>query len=92
MWCGLVTNCVSLFAIPWIIAHQAPLSHGVSQARILEWVVFSSPGDLLLPGIVPRSPAFQVDSLPTKPPAKTLVFFSKHFGKLFDHVYNCPHT
>ena len=46
--------------------------HGISQAIILEWVVIPSPGDLLNPGIEPRSRALQADSLPTelqgKPP------------------------
>ena len=39
--------------------------HGLLQARILEWVTFpfSSPGDLSNPGIKPRSPALQADSL-----------------------------
>ena len=40
--------------------------HGISQARILEWV-FSSPGDLPNPGIEPRSRALQVDSLLSEP-------------------------
>ena len=31
--------------------------HGISQARILEWVPFPSPGDLPDPGIRPGSPA-----------------------------------
>ena len=39
-----------------------------SQARILEWVVIPSPGDLPDPGIKPRSPASQADSLPSEPP------------------------
>jgi len=43
---------------------------GIPQARILEWVVFPSPGDLLNPGIESRSPALQADSLPTEPPGK----------------------
>ena len=30
--------------------------HGIFQARILEWVAISSPGDLPDPGIEPRSP------------------------------------
>ena len=29
--------------------------HGIPQARILEWVVFSPPGDLPNPGIKPAS-------------------------------------
>ena len=41
---------------------------GISQARLLEWVVFLSPGDLPDTGVEPRSPALQVVSLPTKPP------------------------
>jgi len=31
--------------------------HGISQARILEWVIFLSPGDLADRGIKPESPA-----------------------------------
>ena len=41
--------------------------HGILQARILEWVVFLSPGDLPNPGIEPRSPALQAGSLPAEP-------------------------
>ena len=44
--------------------------HGILQARILEWVVFPSPGDLPNPGIEPRSPTLQVDSLPSEPQEK----------------------
>ena len=40
--------------------------HGILQARILEWVVFPSPGDLPHPGTEPRS-ALQADSLPAEP-------------------------
>ena len=39
-------------------------NHGISQARILEWVAFPSPGDLLDPGMEPVSPALAGDSLP----------------------------
>ena len=42
--------------------------HGILQARRLEWVAFPSPGDLPNPGIKPRSPALQADSLPSEPP------------------------
>ena len=44
--------------------------HGILQARILEWVAFPSPGDLPNPGIEPRSPVLQVDSLPAEPQGK----------------------
>ena len=38
----LVFSLVWLFVTPWTIAHQAPLSMGIPQARILEWVAISS--------------------------------------------------
>ena len=44
--------------------------HGILQARILEWV--ATPGDLPNPGIEPRSPALQADSLPSKPQGSPL--------------------
>ena len=36
-----VLSQVQLFATPWTVAHQAPLSKGISQARILEWAAIS---------------------------------------------------
>ena len=45
--------------------------HEILQARILEWVDFPSSGDLPNPGMEPRSPATQADSLPTEPPRKS---------------------
>ena len=47
--------------------------HGILQARILEWVAISSPGDLPNPGIkpvFPVSPALQADSLTTEQTGK----------------------
>ena len=44
--------------------------HGILQARILEWVAISSPGDLPDPGIEPRSPALQADTLTSEPPGR----------------------
>ena len=47
--------------------------HGILQARILEWIAISSPGDLPDPGIEPGSPAFQTDALRSEPPGKPLL-------------------
>ena len=48
---------------PWTVAHQAPLSMGVLQARILEWIAMpSSTGSSQ-----PRSPTLQADSLLSEP-------------------------
>ena len=44
--------------------------HGFLQAKILEWVSFSPPGDLPNPGVKPRSPALQADSLLSVPLGK----------------------
>ena len=34
-------SLVQLFATPWTVAHQAPVSIGILQARIQEWVAIS---------------------------------------------------
>ena len=47
--------------------------HGILQARILEWLLFPSPGDLPNPGLEPGSPVLQADSLLSKPPGKPVV-------------------
>ena len=44
--------------------------HGILQARILEWVAFPFSRGSPKPGIKPRSPALQADSLPPEPPEK----------------------
>ena len=44
--------------------------HGILQARILEWVAFPFSRDWTNPGIEPRSPALQADSLPAEPQGK----------------------
>ena len=51
---------------PWTVAHQAPLSTGLSGPEQWSGLPFPSPGDLLDPGIEPVSPALQVDSFPTE--------------------------
>ena len=50
---------------PMTVACQPPLSMEILQARILEWVAYPL-GDLPNPGIKPRSPTLQVDSLPSE--------------------------
>ena len=63
-------SVVSDFVISWTVSLQASV-HGILQAGILEWVcLFPSPGNLPNPGIKPRSPALQADSLLSVPPGK----------------------
>ena len=47
---------VRLFATPWTVAHQAPLSMGFSRQKYWSGLPFPSPGDIPNPGIEPRSP------------------------------------
>ena len=56
----------------WTITHQAPLSIGFPKPDYWSGLPLPSPGDLLHPGIEPRSPALQVDSLPTELQGKLL--------------------
>ena len=48
---------VWLFATPWTVAYQAPLSMGFSRQYRWSGLPFPSPADLPDPGIEPRSPA-----------------------------------
>ena len=53
-------------------------AHGILQARILEWAAISFSRDLPDPGIKPRSPGLQADSLSSEPPGKPWCkFFNK---------------
>ena len=47
---------VRLFATPWTVAHQVPLSMGVFRQEHWSGLSFSSPEDLPDPGIKPTSP------------------------------------
>ena len=63
---SLVTkSCLSL-ATPCTIACQAPLSMGFSRQEYWSGLPFPSPGDLPDPGIEPRSPTLQANSLLTE--------------------------
>ena len=57
-------SCVRLFATPWTVAHQAPLSMKLSRQEYWSGLPFPSPGNLPNPGAEPRCPSLQADSLP----------------------------
>ena len=65
-------SCVRLFAIPWTTIYQASLSMGFSKQEYWSGLPFPSPGDLPDPGVKPRSPALQTDTLPSEPPGKPI--------------------
>ena len=62
---------VWLFATPWTVACQTPCPWGFSRQEYWSGLPCPPPGDLLIPGIEPRSPTLPTDSLPSEPPGKT---------------------
>ena len=52
------------------VACQAPLSMGFARQEYWSGLPFLPPGDLPNPGIEPRAPTLQVDSLLSEPPGK----------------------
>ena len=62
---------VQLFATPWTVAYQAPLSMRFSRQESWSGLPFPSPGDLPNPGIEPGSPALWTDALPSEPPGQS---------------------
>ena len=68
-----VLSYVWLFATPWTVAHQAPLSMEFSRQEYWSGLPFLLPGHLPDPGIEPESPAsptLWVGSLPIEPSGK----------------------
>ena len=61
---------VRLFVAPWTVAYQALPSMGFSRQECWSGLPFPSPGDLPDPGIEPRSPPLQADTLPSEPYVK----------------------
>ena len=51
----VLSHCVQLFATPWTIVHQAPLSMEFSRQEYWSGLSFPPPGDLPDPGITPAS-------------------------------------
>ena len=66
----LVTQSCPTFCDPMDCSPQGSSIHGILQGRIVELVTFPSPGNLPNPGIKPRSPTLQADSLLAEPQGK----------------------
>ena len=59
----LITQLCLMFATPWTVALQAPLSMGFSRQEYWSGLPFPSPGDLPNAGIELGSPALQAGSM-----------------------------
>ena len=67
-------SCVLLFATPWIVACQAPLSMGFSRQEYWSELAFPTRGDLLDPGIELvslTSPTLEGGFFTTAPPGNS---------------------
>ena len=78
---------VRLFATPWTVAYQAPQSMEFSRREYWSGLPFPSPGDLLDPGIEPRSSALQADAVPSEPPGKPQFI---HAAAAAKSLQSCP--
>ena len=66
--CSFVSDS---FAIPWTVAHQAPLSLGFPRQEYWNGLPFPSPGDLPHPGIEPTHISYTTgEFFTTEPPGK----------------------
>ena len=70
--CSVLSNS---FAIPCIVAHQAPLFMGFPRQGCWSGLPFPSPGDLPDPGIKRASPASAVGFFTSIPPGKPLRYY-----------------
>ena len=68
LWKCQLLSRIRLFMTPWIVACQAPLSMEFSRQEYYSGQPFPSPKNLPDPGIEPRSPLLQTDSLLSEPP------------------------
>ena len=66
----LVTGSCPTVCDPMDFSHPGSSLHDISQAWTLEWVAIPLSRVSSQPGIEPRSPALQADSLPAEPPGK----------------------
>ena len=62
---------VQLFVTPWTVTYQVPPSVGFSKQEYWSGLPFPSPKDLPNPGIEPRSPTLQADTLALDPPGES---------------------
>ena len=76
--CAQLLSNVQFFAIPWMVACQAPLTMEFSRKEYWSWLPFPIPGDFPDPGIKPPSPAltggFFITAPSEKPEAAFTVF------------------
>ena len=86
--CARLHQLFQLFATPWTVALQAPLSTGFSRQEHWSGLPLPPPGDHPNPGIEPMSPALESGFLTTELPGKT--GFCKLLGKTLSPKLSQP--
>ena len=79
---------VWLFAAPWAIAHQAPLSLKFSKQEYWSGLPFPTPGDRPDPGMEPTSPALAGEFFTTEPPGKPGLYLDSAVVNILPYL--CP--
>ena len=79
--CQATQSCLTL-SEPMDCSLPGPSVHGIFQTRILEWLPFPSPGDLLDPKIEAMSPILAGRFFTTVPPGKPSFLFFFFFEGL----------
>ena len=80
-------SCVWLVVTTWTVVHQAPLSMLFSRQEYWSELPCPPPGNPPNPGIEPRSPALQADSLQSEPPGKPIHDYWRNHS--FDYTDLC---
>ena len=70
--CAQLLGRVRLFATPWTVGHQAPLSMGFSRQEYCSGLPFPPPGDLSNPGVELETHALAGGFFTTAPPGDLL--------------------
>ena len=84
----VVHSCLTL-CYPMDYSSPDSYVHWILQGRILEQLLFPSPGELPDPGIEPRSAALQADSLPSEPQGFHTLYRQLIFYKCWIKLCEC---
>ena len=82
-------SCSVVLCNPQTVAHQVPLSTGLSRQEYWSGLPFPTPGDLPNLMIEPRSPVLQVDSLPAELLGKSNISIDIHNMNVYLSIYIC---
>ena len=83
--CAQLLSCARLFAAPWTVAHQAPLSMEFSRQEYWSGLPFPSPGVLPHSGIEPASLALAGGFFTTEPPGKPVYTYAYKYIHTWRH-------